>query len=140
MMEIRSTIKEVISKVENHAQQKLQFRTEIEYLMDLAERNNFKQLFDDLIFRAKFITNAYNLLSRVGAESSETTKLSIELKKNLDIAFDIIRRMISKAPDELRTIFRERFEGNDNHNRENLFGFLYELSLLKNYFLDKRTI
>ncbi|MDI6766799.1 MAG: hypothetical protein QME52_08265 [Bacteroidota bacterium] len=137
-MEVRNKVKEIISTIEDYAQKKFQFRTEIEYLMELSDKNKMQEHFDDLTFRAKFIINAYNLLMRVGTESSETTKLSIEFKKNLELASDIIRGLIRNAPDEIKIIFQERFEVNTGQNLENMFGLLQELSLIKNYFLDKR--
>ena len=137
MIAIRLETQTYLDAVEQFAHRKFQFRDDLGLLTDLSESRNMKQLFDDILFFAKFVSNANNVLKRAGVHSEETQKLSAEFKESLEKSSTLLRTLVKEAPEEVKKDFTARFFSLSQESVSNLLSLLYELSWIKNYSLDK---
>ena len=126
-----------LSSVEQYVQKKFLYRNEIGLLWESAQDRNMKQVFDDICFYAKFVSNAYNILQR-GGQSDETEKLSVEFKDALEKVSTLIRTLIKEAPGEPKQQFIKHFFSLSHESMSNLIALFQELSRIKNYFLDQQ--
>lgn len=126
-----------LNEVEHFAQRKFLFRDEMGLLIELSESRGMKKLFDEIIFFAKFITNAQQILKRIGSDSDEVLKLRTELTENLEKTSTLLRTLIKESSDEVKGSFMHRFLAFNQESLNNLFSLLRELSWIKNYSLDK---
>jgi hypothetical protein len=125
-----------ITAVEKHADRKFRFHEEIAILVDLSSEISRREIFNELIFLAKFITNASSVLRRMGADSSDTAKLSAEFQKNLEKSVLLIGRIIEGTPNEIANMFKARFLPLKKESMDELIALINELSRIKNYELD----
>lgn len=126
-----------LDEVEHFAQRKFLFRDEMALLIELSESRGMQKLFNEIIFFAKFITNAQHILKRIGSESDEVLKLRIELTENLKKTSTLLRTLVEECSDDMKESFMRRFLMFNQENLDNLFSLLSELSWIKNYSLDK---
>jgi len=126
-----------LDTVEQFAHRTFQLRDDIAALMELAESRKMSRVFDDILFLAKFVSNARTVISRVGLESEETQKLASELKEQLERTTTLLRTIVKEAPEDLKLNFTTTYLTLGHENMANLFALLYELSWIKNYVLDR---
>ena len=127
-----------LTTVEQSFQKKFQYRNEIGLLYECSFDRNMKQVFDDICFYAKFVSNAFAILKRTGGTTEDTEKLSNEFKESLEKVSTLIRTLIKEAPDETKQKFVQQFFSLSQENMSNFMLLLQELSRIKNYFLDKQ--
>ncbi len=139
-MIISNTTKLFISEIEQFTQRRLKFKLKIEYLIQLSENEDVKIIFEELIFIAKFISNTHRLLNRAGIGNFDTEKLLNEYKINIQKASSLLTEIISNAPNDVRDEFLLINRFNSYKDLENFLEFMNELSWIKNYYLDKKTI
>ncbi|MBI4811124.1 MAG: hypothetical protein HY800_06760 [Ignavibacteriales bacterium] len=139
-MIIKEATKLFVSDVEKFAQKKFHFKPEIEYLLELSKENKLEQVFDELTFYAKFVSNAHNILNRTGMDGTDTVKLSDEYKLNLQRAYSLLSTLTEFAPDDVKNSFAKRIQIVSPDSVENLLSLMYELSWVKNYNLDKEKM
>jgi len=128
----------LLDSVEHLAQKKFLYRVEIETFVEAAGKHGMTEALGDLTFKAKFISNAYNILNRVGGDTSETAKLAAEFKENLEQSLSLINLLLNHAPTDVRQKFNDRFAVEDPAYLNKLMILLNELSRLKNYSIDKK--
>jgi hypothetical protein len=131
-----SEIEDYLSAVERYAGKRFRYRTEIALLIDLAEKTEKSSLFEQIIFTAKFITRAFDILRRSGFESEESKHLSTELQKNLESVVAMIRSLCSADPTIADALFGERMFSLTHDSLNLLKDLLSELTWIKNYSLD----
>ena len=127
-----------LRSVEQFAGKSFRYRREILELLDLSLARSQRQLFDDLVFNAKFITNALNILKRVGADNADAAKLGAELGEMMEKTTTLLRTIIKEAPEGPRQHFLDSILALNQGAMTNLTGLLAELSWVKNYQLDHR--
>jgi len=128
-----------IRTVEGFAGQKFGFREEIALLYDQVLQQKRKDLFDEIIFLAKFICQALTVLRRSGKGNSETDKLSHEFQSNLDRSTTLIRALLADVPGDVKEPFEKKFLTLTYDAMDKYILFLQELSWIKNYYLDRGT-
>jgi hypothetical protein len=133
----RAETEAFLDAVEKSAHRTLRFRDDIGALIDLCDSQNMRPIFDDVLFLAKFVSNARNVISRVGPGSEETNKLASELKEQMEKIATLLRIIVKDAPGDLKVDFTENFLLLGHESLANLFALLAELSWIKNYDLDR---
>ncbi|HEV8538340.1 MAG TPA: hypothetical protein VGR15_05375 [Bacteroidota bacterium] len=137
MIPIRPETEAFLQEVETSTGKKFHFRREAAVLIELAEMQSMRQVFDDLTFYAKFVSHAATIIKRQGAGSEDTAKLSLEFSGKLENTSALVATLVREAPTEIRQQFTERFLSLTPASMESFLSFLYELSWIKNYYLDK---
>ena len=137
-MDIHSETHNFLDEVEHFAHRKFRYRKDIEQLVELTRRHKMQQVFDDVVFYAKFISNAYAVLNRSGTPSEDTLKLSNEFKEILEKTATLLRTMIKEGPDDVKQHVTMTYLSLTNDSMNAFLSLLYELSWIKNYILDER--
>ena len=125
-----------LDAVENHAGRKFQFRREVEFLIDSTGSPSASHSFEEIIFLAKFITNASNVLKRTGQSREETEKLSAEFKEKIGSVSALLAGLIGRASGDEQSSIVSRFLSPSFDSLNELLALLAELSWIKNYHLD----
>lgn len=137
-MTLRPETESYLSNVERFAKRTFRFRMEIGIIVELAATPSLRRALDDLLFIAKFVTNAFNVLKRVGSSTEDTVKLSAEFKDGMEKGSALLKTMVKEAPDDVKKIFLTKFLSHSHENLNDLLALFYELSWLKNYSLDNK--
>jgi hypothetical protein len=135
MVTVTSKTQAYLDEVERFSKRKFLFRHEISVLIDVATLHSKQQLFDEITFMAKFITNASNILKREGAGKEETSKLEYEFKHAIEKSSSLVQELVGNIADE-KNLFAARFFSLTQEGMSNFMKLLNELSWLKNYSLD----
>ncbi len=94
---------------------------------------------EDVVFNAKFITQALNVLKRVGPGNNDTAKLSGELNQMMEKTGTLLRTIMKESPEDMKQHFLGTFLSLNGESMNNFTGLLYELHWIKNYMLDQKT-
>ncbi len=136
-MPLRTETEEYLAAVERHDAKKLRYRTEIGAIIDLADGSSLWEEFERIVFLAKFVTNAFNILRRGGLRAEETAPLTRELEVNLSDVTDRLRRLAGRSSDrDFSAGFEKEFLALSHASVESLQGLLSELARIKNRMLD----
>jgi hypothetical protein len=125
-----------LDRVEQFAGRNFQYRHEIEYLFQRSDQSGETNILDELLFTAKFVSNAHSVLQRLGPGSNGTENLAQEYSKNLKRSVDLLRMLLPQNPDVVSEKIRRELLGQSGEELEQLLNFLYEVSWIKNYLLD----
>ncbi len=136
-MIIRPEIQSYLDDVETFTSRKFHYRRQIELLLELSHERAMPEVFRDIIFFSKFISNALNILKRTSINSTETEKLSVEFKDKLEKTSTLIKTLIKEAPEDVKKMFLAEFFSLSQESMNALLELLYELSWIKNYRMEK---
>ena len=136
MPDIRPETETYLANVEHYVSKKFHYRFEVGILIDIAGERSLRPQFEELLFLAKFATNAYSILQRSGIESEQTDKLSAEFSSALKKFPSMISVLTSDAGPEITHAFQKTFFNRSEETMKRLMVFLAELSWIKNYLLD----
>ncbi|OLD75657.1 MAG: hypothetical protein AUI33_05380 [Ignavibacteria bacterium 13_1_40CM_2_61_4] len=125
-----------LDALENVAGRKFRHRSDIKVLLELSSSR--ANVFEEIVFYAKFISNAYAVLRRTGSAGEDTSRLSAEFEEKLGRSASLIRTMLADATPEVRTNFTDRFLAPSPDSMARFLDFLNELSWIKNYHNDKK--
>lgn len=128
-----------IRAAETFAARMFRHRDDITLLLETCRARNQQQLFDDLVFNAKFITNALQILKRVGADNADAAKLSVELREMMEKTSTLLTTIIKEIPDARRQRFLDTFLALSQPAMAELMTLLAELAWVKNFMLDQRS-
>lgn len=126
-----------IRSVEAFSRRAFSYRAEIIDLLATCRARGQQQMFDDLVFNAKFVSNALAILKRVGADNADAAKLGAELREMLEKTTTLLRTIVKESPDPGRQKFLDAFLTLSQSSMSNLTVLLAELSWVKNFMLDK---
>lgn len=138
MLSTRRETAELLSDVEQFAQRQLRYRSEISAFIDIATTHQQQKIFEDIIFLAKFLWNAYNLMQRIGPMGEGYSKLSGEFRDSLEKFSTLIKTLIKEGPEELKEKFKAMFFSMSSEHLNNLIQLSCDLSWLKNYSIDTK--
>jgi hypothetical protein len=108
----------------------------IAQLIELSEENGREQIFDDLIFHAKFLSKLYGVMKHTDPGSEAFPKLKTEFTEAVERVGTLIRTLVKEAPQEVKQDFRSRYFEMNHHCLNNLIQFSYDLSWVKNWKID----
>ena len=136
-MNLQPSTESFLSDIEQFAQRKFRYRLEIGLLIEAANSVSLRRVLDDILFHAKFLANAFNLLKRVGSDSPDTVKLSSEFQEGVEKVSTLLRTLIKESPKEMRDLFLKRFLSLSAESMNELLSLCTELSWMKNYSLEQ---
>ncbi len=128
--------KAFLDSVERFAGRPLSHRREIETLLSIAKNRSMREVFNDIVFMAKFITNASSVLRRQGGDSAETGKLAQELRESLEKSSALLRTLIKEEPQEVKSSFTSRYLTLTPEAMTSFLALLSDLAWVKNYTID----
>jgi hypothetical protein len=131
-----SKITAYLDDVERFAGRKFHFRREMEYLFICSTQSAMRNIYDDLLSTAKFVSNAHSILKRVGPDNQEIGNLVREYQESLKNSTRLLRLLLSSAHDPTADEIERELFLQTQPGLENLLNFLYDLSWIKNFILD----
>ena len=138
-MDRRSETEEYLNEVERFAHRKFLYRNEIAALLDFSLSHKRQSVMDEVVFYAKFITKAHDILRRQGIAADDTQKLSQEYSANIVKITALMRALLQGAAEDVRQTFEHHFFLLSHDVMENFITLLNELSWLKNFAVDKKA-
>jgi len=129
-------IENYLNAVERYAGKRFRHRSAIGTLIDCAAGAGGIASFERIVFLAKFVTGAFDILRRSGAGSEDTRHLVRELNLSMEEVSSLIETLLASraATDECRRL-RERFLTLSQESMEALRDLLMELTWIKQYML-----
>ena len=139
-MKFRDDTEKYLNAVERYAGKRLQYRTHIATLIDLAVRGQHQVVFERIIFLAKFITRGFDILRRSGIVADETKNLADEIEKNLREVTGLLRTLCAIDPAASSALVLDRFISPSPDSVAALGELLAELTWLKNFSLEGHPV
>ncbi len=134
----RSQLEEYLNSVERAAKQKMLYRGKIHWLLSVVYERKMEQVFDDVLFFSKFLTQASSVLKREGIGSDVLENLKNEFSVNLEKTHTLLRTIVKETEEPGRGEFISQFLGMTPECMEHLLALTKELTWIKNYNLDQK--
>jgi len=125
-----------LDALEAYAGRKFRYRSDLALLIELSSSRD--TVFDEIVFYAKFIANAYAVLRRTGQGGEDTSRLSAEFQEKLGRTAALLRTTLADAAEDVRTEFSDRFLSPSPDSMARFLDLLGELSWIKNYDNEKK--
>ena len=125
-----------LDALEAYAGRKFRHRPGLATLIELSSTR--EAVFGEIVFYAKFISNASAVLRRTGLAGEDTSRLSAEFQEKLGRSASLIRTMLADAAQEVKTNFADRYLEQSPDSLSRFLEFLGELSWIKNYENEKK--
>lgn len=139
-MALRAETLDFLGELERSSNRKLNFSSDVGHLLEAARRSEKMQVFEEMIFLAKFITKSLEVMKRIGADGEGYDKLSAEFRTSLQKVASQLEDISVDAPDEIRRSEEVRFLGLTQESLERLVSLMADLTLVKNWVLDGKPL
>jgi hypothetical protein len=136
----RTEVEAFVVGLEEFAGRRLQYRTEIGELMELAWTSGRQQVFADIAFFAKFITKAMSVMGRIGMDAEGYDKLANEFRDTSEKVLTLLRTLVKDTDEEVKQRFLQQFLVPQPETLRRLFALLAELAWVKNWQVDGKLL
>ncbi len=131
-----AAIEPYLNAAERWAGKRFSHRAAIAALIVRAGEAGRGAEFERLVFLAKFVSGAFDILRRSGPGADDTRHLVRELNAGMEEVASLIGAILAAGPDDAEAgRFRERFLVLTQESMEALRGLLQELSWIKQFML-----
>jgi hypothetical protein len=130
----------LLSEFEHYAGRKLNFPQHVGWLLEVSQGSGKMQVFEDVAFHAKFITNSYRVMSRIGIEADGYDKLATEFKESLEKVVTLMKTLVKESDDNVKREFLTQFFQIDQESLSRLMKLLADLTWVKNWMVDGRKL
>lgn len=139
-MDLKSDTHRFIEELQDHFSRKLAYPREVGFLMEQALVRNMEDVFRDAIFQAKFVTKTREVMNRIGREGDGFDKLSSEFQSSIEKSSALLKTIVKESSEEIKQPFIKEFFGLDQESFGNFLKLLEDLSWVKNFELDGKTL
>jgi len=135
---MKETTQEILSSVEKLSNGFLNFRDDIERLIDLAVVQNKMSVLEELTFHAKFSDGMLHIIQKKNDVVDEQyfIKATEEYKSSIQKVKDLLKDLLDGSDKFIKSIFEEKFLQLTQQNFSNLNLLCSDLSYFKLYFND----
>lgn len=137
---IRQETEQFLTDLEEFANRRFVHGREIGALLDEAREKGMMQVFEDLVFNAKFLSKTFDLLGRIGPDGEGFQKISQEFQTNLENANTQVKTLIKESPEPLKQRMVESFLRLDQQSMSAFMALVRELAWVKNWTLDGKPL
>ena len=138
-MDLSLKTKDFVRQIDEFSQHKLRDQGAIGILVDLAHLKRQEAQLEEIAFLSKFLSNTNGILKRSGPDTEGYEKLTREFQLNLENVIQELKKLIDGAPQATKEAFMSRFLAMTGESFENLMNLLYDLSWLKNWYIDQNS-
>lgn len=133
-----SEILEEVNKLSNH---KLNFRDDLERLINLALTKDKIKLLEEISFQAKFSAGLLRVVQKKNSTIDEQyfVKAVDEYSRTIEKIKNMLKDLISLDSDFIQSVFVEKYFHLSQHSLSNLNLLCSDLSYLKLYFNDSKN-
>lgn len=139
-MTSRQETVEFIRALELSANRKLNYPDVVRILIESARRENQTEVFEELVFLAKFLTKSFGVMQRIGVDGEGYDKLSAEFKLNMEKVVNLLTTHRDVMKDDADRTMLSRFFSMTPRSLDDLMMLLNDLMLVKNWMLDGKKI
>ena len=107
-------------------------------LLEITRRKADQDIFDRLVFLAKFAVKSRKIMERIGAGAEGYDKLSGELAPSLAEICSLLAILVDSQPEPPGFQFKQNYLANTAGSLSNLFDLLSDLTWYKNWTIDHR--
>lgn len=108
-------------------------------LIELSTQANRAGLLEKLSFHAKFLTQSFRIMKRLGPNGEGYEKLLTEFNASLETASTLIRTLLEEAPQEVRMHFASAYLSVTADSLHDFLELAHDLSWYKNWLIDQRN-
>lgn len=137
---MRPETERFVNELEKYANLSMKYKEEIGILLDQSTASGKREVFDDIIFFAKFIAKSQDLMKRIGPENEGYGKLASEFQSAIEKTTSLMRTVVKEGPEEVKERFVEGFFRMDEESFSSLMVFMRELAWVKNWLVDGRPV
>lgn len=132
---------QILLAVEEIAKGRLQLRSDVERLIDLAIRNKKVSLLEELSFHAKFSIGLLRVIQKKESVVDEQyfLKAEEEYKESIRHIKDLLHQLMNDENDFIKSIYSEKFFQLTQQSLSNLNMLCSDLGYLKLYFNDLKN-
>ena len=110
----------------------------VSLILERASLEKKTNIFDDLIFHAKFIVKTQEVMNRIGPTAEGYDKLATEIQTSIEHAIKLIRVLIEST--EQMEEFEKRYFIIETESFSRFIKLLSDLSWIKNWQIDGKTL
>ncbi len=135
-LQISDETRSFINEVNIFSKNRLQKIEDLEILAELSEKNNNQNVFNDIIFISKFMTNAFTIMKRIGVAGDGYDKLITEYNKGMNDVKSKIELLINNLDSEKKDRFNKKYFQITQESMSNFVILLSDLTWVKNWKLE----
>jgi hypothetical protein len=139
-MAVRPQTLDFIRELERSSNHKLSFPDDVGHLVDAARQHENTEAFEEAIFLAKFITKSAAVMKRIGPDGDGYDKLSSEVQAGIQKASSLLKKISESCPDNVGQFHATMFFALSHEALERLMKLFADLTLVKNWVLDKKPL
>jgi hypothetical protein len=139
-MEISRKTRDFVQQIDELSNHRLTNQDDVAALVELAWTKDQRTRLEQIAFLAKFLSNTHTVLTRSNSDTEGYDKLSSEFRVNLEKAVAELKSLIEEAPAALKESFSSKFLMLTGESFENLLSLLYDLSWIKNWHIDQKSL
>ncbi len=136
-MNLSPETKSFITQLQEFSQQKIQRPTDLATLLELSRTSNLQHILDELTFIAKFVSNTFVVMKRIGVDADGYDTLSIEFKDKFEKASSLAQQIVLHAPDDVRQYLTTTYFELNGETMGNFMQLLHDLAWVKNWTIDR---
>ncbi len=134
-MEISVQTKELVEKINFFSDKFIKNNFEVSYLIQSASNSGKPDLFNSLIFKAKYVRGLKSILSTGNITGDKyIEKIYSEFQLNLEEFIEQLRSIVVLLPDNISVHFSEKYLLLDHNSIGNIMDLIEDLSLCKEYY------
>ncbi|MCL6099989.1 MAG: hypothetical protein M1391_15600 [Bacteroidetes bacterium] len=129
---------EILNAVDKLSGGRINFRDDLERLIDLAASKNKMQLLEEISFNAKFSAGLLNVVQKKNSTVDEEyfIKAVEEYTQVIEKVKNLLSDLISSDSEFIQSVFAEKYFQLSQQSLSNLNLLCFDLSYLKLYFND----
>jgi hypothetical protein len=136
----RPETEQFVSELQKFSERLFIHKDAIAVLLDEARARGTMQVFEDLVFLAKFLSKTYDLLRRIGPDGDGFQKISAEFQENLERANTFVMTLVKESPKPVKQNMVENFLRLDQESMTRFMALLRELAWVKNWMIDGKPL
>ena len=109
-------------------------------LLEEARSRGTMQVFEDLVFLAKFLSKSFDLLRRIGPDGEGYVKVSAEFQSSMEKANALVKTIVKESDAGFKEEIVNRYLRLDQKSLEEFMGLMRDLAWVKNWMLDGKPL
>ncbi|MFH0992422.1 MAG: hypothetical protein V1799_20675 [bacterium] len=139
-MSLRPETQTFIRELERSINKKLLYSFEVAQLIELSIAGKKIKEFEQLLFDAKFITQTFGIMKRIGQDGEGYEKLAVEFQAGVQRVSKMLEEFGRDDPHGLQEMIMQTFTSLDQSSMARLLDLLSDLAEIKNWLLDNKPV
>lgn len=139
-MKLDPHVQEFIDQLEAYIGGKLNYPVEVGELLQIVIQTKMVNDFEELIFQAKFLVKAQDVMKRIGLGAEGFDKLSTEFQLGMKNVVNRLKVIIDKTTNESRQKCFDKFFSTETDSYTRLLKLLSDFSWMKNWQVDGKLL